>query len=129
MTFNLLRLPEFVDSKSHPGIQLADIVSGAAAFGLREPNDDGRELLAAVQPHWTPHGNVFPELEYMDLREKQPCLNACLLRELAKRAREGFDPLYGIVEFYAFLDAAYDRQPPTVAEQRRRRVPGSRSAG
>jgi len=97
MSFNLARLPEFVDSKSHPGIQLADIVSGAAAFGLREPNGDGRELLGVVQPRCTPHGNVFPELEYMDLREKRPFLSACLLQELAKRAREGFDPLYGIV--------------------------------
>jgi hypothetical protein len=122
MTFNLLRLPEFVDSKSQPGIQLADVVSGAAAFGLRDPGGEGRELLAAVQPHWTPHRNVFPELEHVDLREKGPCLNACLLRELAARGRQGFDPLYGIVEFYAFLDAAYDRQPPAVAEQGRRLI-------
>jgi hypothetical protein len=125
MTFNLLRLPQFVDSKSHPGIQLADVVSGAAAFGLRESGGEGRELLGAVQLHWTPHGNVFPELEYMDLREKRPFLNACLLQELAARAREGFDPLYDIAEFYAFLDAAYDRQPPAVAEQRTRRIPPS----
>jgi hypothetical protein len=125
MTFNLLRLPELVDSKTHPGIQIADVVSGAAAFGLRESGGEGRELLAAVQPHWTPHGNVFPELEYMDLREKRPFLNACLLRELAERARQSFDPMYGIVGLYAFLDAAYDRHPPAAAQQRRRRIPRS----
>ena len=65
MSFNLARLPEFVDSKVHPGIQPADIVSGAAAFGLRELNGGGREFLGVVQPHWTPpHGNVFPEPAY-----------------------------------------------------------------
>ena len=47
MTYNLARLPQFVDSKSHPGIQLADVVSGAAAFGVRYPDSDGRELLTA----------------------------------------------------------------------------------
>lgn len=120
LTFNLARLPQFVDSKSHPGIQLADVVSGMAAFVSRYADGEGKDLYPVMQPHWTENGNVFPELGYADLRQKRPVLNACLLMELASRARNGHDPLYDIVPYYAFLDQAYDERSPALGRRQRR---------
>ena len=121
LTFNLLKLPEFVDSKFHPGIQLADIVSGAASFGMMHPHAEGRELLAAVLPHLTSE-NVFPDLKYADLNRKGPFLNACLLIELSNRARARLDPLLHIVHHYVVLDMAYDMDPPPFAKRHRRQI-------
>lgn len=123
ITFNLLRLPQLVDSQTYAGIQLADIASGAAAFGVKHRTGEGRPLIDAIMSHLA-EGSVFPELEYADLGKKRPFLNACLLGELARRAQSGLDPLDGIVGYCAFLDRAYDLHPPPTAGGLRRRVRG-----
>lgn len=55
---------------------------------------------------------IFSDMDYIDLDKKGPVLNACLLMELARRAREGLDPLQDIVKHYAIFDWQYDKNPP-----------------
>jgi uncharacterized protein YecA (UPF0149 family) len=63
---------------------------------------------------------IYPlkaEPEMIDFRQKDVALNTLLLLELQERAKEGRDPLEGIVETYYRLREAYDRNPPAFSRK------------
>jgi hypothetical protein len=99
----LLREPITITkaSNSTPGIQIADLFAGMTRMALAEPNEPicqawREKVLEMVLP-----SSVGPEDDYIDLDRPMPRVNACVLRELARRARAGLDPLAGMGRFYA----------------------------
>lgn len=111
--FNLKESIQFRDSKVSAGVQLADVLASSAVFALKQ-KDKG--LLSMVEK-----GNiaesVFPTLENVDLSKKQPFVNCAVLLELGNRARNGYDPIDGMAEYYERIKREYDvSNNPTTSE-------------
>ncbi len=106
--FNLKRSVQFKDSKESAGIQLADIVASFAADAFKK---DDKSLLQIIAEGVIGE-SIFPTLEYVNLTEKQPFLNALVLKELANRARNKSDPLSNMAAYYEFISEQYDTLPP-----------------
>jgi hypothetical protein len=88
-------------SNSTPGIQIADLVAGMTRLVMTEPDEhicqDWRErVFEMVLP-----SSIMPDLDYVDLDKPMPRVNAHILKELARRARAGLNPLVGMGRFYA----------------------------
>jgi hypothetical protein len=92
ITFNLVEPIKIVDSKKHPGIQIADVVSAAFAYAQVNKNDSYAEKWNNLfkSPMLSDYC-VFPELEFIDL-EKEICyINTIVFNELVERSICGKD--------------------------------------
>lgn len=114
--YNLAGPIQLVDSITHRGIHIADIVANSAAFILRNPS-------APISKNWRPLiGSsivdiIGPDYSPVDLDQENPLVNAMILRELVERSVKGDDLLDHIVEFiieakfvarYYALETAHD---------------------
>jgi len=107
ITFNLSGPIQFVDSKTSPGVQLADCVAAAFAYALNRDNTDQyaiewREYI----PTTVVYGSVFPDLDYVDLNKHSVQRNAVLLIELLERSKRGEDLLEGLPQYVAMISEA-----------------------
>ena len=106
VTFNLARPIQLVESKSSPGIQVADFLASAVAYAVKEPDQRATRLieLRLSQLNVLP---VEPEYKHIDLKQEEVVLNTMLLRELHDRALRGDSPLdhieYSYEKFKAIL--------------------------
>ncbi len=103
ITFNLDKPPSLVNSISHPGIQIADILAGTFTFVLREnlkgnhnsyPNEWKHYLVSCGSD-----SSVIPDSDHLDLRDIHVRRNFLLLEELARRSVEKSSLLDGIELF------------------------------
>lgn len=92
ITFNLVRLPQFVDSHSCPGIQIADVFAGTFAFVFRE-NLKGNyksypeEWISYLDKCISSHSVLpDPDLEYLDWEKVNVQRNYMILEELTERS-------------------------------------------
>ncbi len=102
--FNLKKEIDFKDSKESEGVQLADIMASSAVYAIKEKD---RDLLNMVKRGMIEEC-IIPAPEHVDLKKKQPILNAILLVELANRARKGYSPIHQIEGYYKFLEMQYE---------------------
>jgi hypothetical protein len=89
LTFNLKREIQCVMSEDFPGIQLADAVASVWAFVLGNPEDDWARKM---KPHFTDSlagFSVLPEIENLDLANRECIFNTLLFHELLDRSRKG----------------------------------------
>lgn len=121
-TFNLVRLPEMVDSGKYPGVQIADVMASAVARAFQ---NRWRNQLDSTERKWLKlahesflDDNIWPNLSDADLRRRQPFVNTLLLIELTERCLEKKDLFEGIPEFIA---AAYEIYPEYSADIRSKR--------
>lgn len=99
----------FGDSRSHPAIQLADIVAGTAATILtRRFPPELMPLAHSIDRHRM-LDCILPEFERVDPTKKGPLVSSLILYELAQRASRRADPLSGLAEMYALAEAAFDK--------------------
>ena len=99
ITFNLAHRIKLGNSKTIPGLQLADVVAGAAAFSLKKPTDEFSEFWRTSCAE-TLHGNsVIPDLDEIDLATERAIVNACVLNELVDRSVRGENLLCGMRQF------------------------------
>jgi hypothetical protein len=83
-----------------PGIQLADLFAGMVRTVLTNPHDEpGRGWGERVFPLVLPE-SVEADPTFIDVDQPLTVANTLVLRELAERARIGFDPLAGMRLFY-----------------------------
>ena len=104
---NLANPLRFGSSADNPTLQLADIVAGATVLQHvgEEPYHD---LYNWVGEHM--HENyMLPDDHLIDTKRIEPRVNLAVLKELARRADRGEDPLDDIETFYA---AEFRRQTP-----------------
>ena len=107
MTFNLAQPIQLVDSRSSPGIQIADVFASAAAYVLKKRNDQ-------ATPAWVPklhacldHSCVVPDVERIDLAQEEPFVNCLILHELVERSVRKEDLFEGMPEFIATSRRTY----------------------
>ena len=97
--FNLAEPLHFLDSKAHPGIQLADVVATAFTFALRYPQKKTssiwREMLDPVVSEFS----IFPDAELLDLKDEAPFVNRLVLHELVERSLQKADLFEGMPGF------------------------------
>ncbi|MCO7728852.1 DUF3800 domain-containing protein [Brucella intermedia] len=100
---NLANPLRFGSSAENPTLQIADIVAGATTDLLQNQSDASyHELAKWLLPHMHAH-SMFPDDDFIDLKRRQPRMNLAVLKELARRADAGEDPLAGMPEFYEAL--------------------------
>ncbi|MFG1404253.1 DUF3800 domain-containing protein [Xanthobacter sediminis] len=115
---NLAGPMRFGSSLEHPTIQLADVLSGASADFIKRA---GAPEFAAFGPWLDRHlhpNHLLPDAEVIDTSQLEPRVNLAVLRELARRADVGADPLANMEGVYA---AAFDRFRSPAARVRRPR--------
>ena len=100
---------QFVDSRDHPSVQLADIIGGAAAricsSGVPEEFQEVAPILdAGMLPY-----SIFPDEEAVDISQRIPAVNYTILIESARRAGTGEHPYLGLSEFIAQAEVAWTR--------------------
>ena len=109
ITYNLAGPIQMVDSKSFPGIQIADVFASSIAYSLKYEEDRfARECQELYGDVMHPN-NIFPELHYADLSERDAFVNALVLEELVDRTLKGKELFEQIPEFI-FLAAKAHQQ-------------------
>jgi hypothetical protein len=99
ISFNLASAPQLVDSQSHPGIQIADVLAGTWAYVFRENSMGNYD---AYPTDWKNHvlrcmsQAVVPELEHLDWGEVSVKRNYLVLEELSNRSIKNIPLLDGI---------------------------------
>ena len=109
MLFNLAQPIELVDSRATPGVQLADVFATAACAAIANKRDSwNRDVLKALFHADALHDDcVLPEIDMIDIENRQPCVNYVLLLELVKRSKEGGSLTKGIAEFTEAASATF----------------------
>ena len=113
LTYNLARLPQMVDSRAYPGVQIADVFASAVAISFQNSwrgrvDNNQREWMELAQQSFL-DDNIWPDLDNIDLRQKWPFINSMLLLELTERLLRKQDLFRGIPEFIASANRAYPR--------------------
>ncbi|TIQ34028.1 MAG: DUF3800 domain-containing protein [Mesorhizobium sp.] len=91
----------FGSSADNPTLQVADVVAGATADVLQHVGEKPyRDLYFWVGEHMHQHF-MLPADELIDTRLPGPRVNLAALKELARRADSGENPLDGMKDFYA----------------------------
>ena len=97
----------FGDSRSHPGLQIADLIAGAASrMAIQEPIDGDAALRACLQRHIHRH-SIVPDFDQIELGTRQVDVNWLVLMELGDRAALGLDPYDGLEKFYAAAEETW----------------------
>jgi Protein of unknown function (DUF3800) len=99
--FNLVKTPEFVDSKSFPGIQIADIFAGTFTCMFREKlmGRDQKlfeEWLEYLEKCISPY-SVVPNYEHVNLENISVHQNYLILEELTRRSISNIPLLDGSI--------------------------------
>jgi len=109
ITFNLAHKIRFASSDTTPGLQLADLVAGAASLALKSPDDE-------FSRHWREgssgamhSSSVLPDLSEVDLDTERAVVNALVLQELVDRSVRGVSLLRGVSEFIEFAQESAPR--------------------
>jgi hypothetical protein len=108
VTFNLARPVELVDSRLHPGIQIADVLAATVAWSLRQKKSrDARRWFKALAPSYC-DTCILPHESHIDLSKREPFINAVVLQELVERSVRREDLCRGMAEFIVTANAAYN---------------------
>jgi hypothetical protein len=112
ITFNLGGPIQLVDSRTTPGVQLADCVAAAFAYACDRRADDHYAMEWRKYFETTLiYGSVFPDLEHVDLKRLEVQRNAVLLVELLERSKRGVDLLDGMPQYVAMITEALRLAP------------------
>ena len=115
-SFNLTKVPSFVNSKDHPGIQRADVIASALAKALQnkirtEQDKDGQAWLATSLPA-TLDDCILPDMASADPHEREAFVNSALLMEVVDRSLRKENLFDGIQEFIDGMHRAIPNTAP-----------------
>jgi Protein of unknown function (DUF3800) len=110
-TFNLVREPSLVDSRQHPGVQIADVFASAVARGWQQwyrgqAGPTEKDWLAITRDCLL-DDNIWPDLELIDLHKRNGFVNSIVLLELAERSVKKENFFHGMPELIAFANAKF----------------------
>lgn len=107
ITFNLSESLKLVDSKTTPGVQIADCIAAAFAYAMnRAATDDYAMEWRQYIESTIIYGSVFSDLDYVDLNKHSVQRNSVILVELLERSRNKMDLLVGMPEYVAMISEA-----------------------
>lgn len=108
--YSLEREVEFVDSRSHPAVQLADLVASTTVSIVSRGMPYGFEATSdSIDRHALKNHSVMPDSEVVDLDQRAPMVNYVVMYGLAKRAEVKADPYAGVEELYRLAETAWVR--------------------
>ena len=114
VTFNLARPIQLVDSRQHPGAQIADVLAATVAWTLREKKSRlSRRWFKELGPCFS-EASIIPDESHVDLTQREPFINAVVLHELVQRSARREDLCRGMSEFIVTAYAAYNAHPPEI---------------
>ena len=107
LSFNLKQNINFVDSKKHSGIQIADIFAGASKFVFQEGYmDSSKKVSRLIKIRWTNYlsncftdYSVVPDREHLDMNQIPNQLNMALFHEIMRRTYNS-KPILKEIEFF-----------------------------
>lgn len=99
ISFSLAEPLVFADSKTTPGIQLADAVAAAAVYAFASPRDDHTEHWRSIVAQVGHYGSVIPDHDEIRLSDRRVQRNALVLLELHSRAKQGRSLIEGMGEY------------------------------
>lgn len=111
ITFNLASEIKLVDSVDYPGIQLADVAAGAAAFMFQNPREDHSQEWLRFATKIVHPLSILPELDTVDLTTFEAQRNFLLLQELVTRSENGTPLLEDIGEFVKTISIGLRHYP------------------
>jgi hypothetical protein len=113
LTYNLAGPIVFLNSKESPGIQIADVITSSIAHAYKNPEEDySKEWLRFAEPMFTTTC-MLPDLEYINLKKRDPFINGLILLELVTRSLEGRSLFTDMAEYIATARRVYMISPPT----------------
>lgn len=99
----------FVDSRTHPGVQLADIVAGAAMAVLQNRGRPEFEQLSdRLEPLIHPE-SILPDKDVIDPETRSAMVNAVVLYGLATRAERSSNPSENLRTIYRLAESSWVR--------------------
>jgi hypothetical protein len=100
VTFNLARPISLVKSHENSGIQIADVIAAAVAYGLKYPKRvESREWLMMADEYPLMHEeSILPNMNQA-IDGPNVALNVLLLKDLVRRSRAGEELLVDIEDF------------------------------
>lgn len=104
---NLAKPLAFGSSAQHPTLQIADILAGTTADVIKRPGEAAFAPLGAWVGRHLHEDHVLPDDDVIDTRAIGPRVNVAILRELARRADLGLDPLDGMEGVYKAAAARF----------------------
>ena len=119
MGWTYARPPQFVDSKHHPSVQLADIVAGASLLAM-QPGTADPAIRSLVVAHALDE-SIVPRSDCVDPTSREASVNAAILYRLAWKAQQGLNPYVGLKEDYEFAEASWDTGALRVGGPREKR--------
>lgn len=109
--FNLAKPICLVDSRSHAGIQIADVLASALCFAMNHREDDySWDVFERLIP-FINERSVSPDLDEVDIRELKPYVNSALLWQLVDRSCRGQDLSVFYDRLAEFLIATRNEYP------------------
>jgi len=112
LTYNLAGPIVFLDSKTSPGIQIADVISSSIAYAFKNREEDySEEWLKIAEPMLTSIC-IIPDPDEIDLTKRDPLINAAILNELVNRTLKNRSLLIDMEEYIAQMRHAYMISPP-----------------
>lgn len=112
LTYNLKEIT-LVDSKEHPGIQLADITATATAYSFQmyQETNEFTEKLREILQNKIAYASVFPDFSYINFKKKDVQLNALIFEELISRSVAGIPILDNIEEYIYNTQQLLEERP------------------
>lgn len=77
---------EFVDSRAHPSVQLADILASTAVYCYSNGLPKGMEVMGEILDAGMLRDSIFPDFERVDLEREEVMVHYAVLHELAATA-------------------------------------------
>jgi hypothetical protein len=94
LTWNMSKPMAFTSSASHSGVQIADLLAGVT-LAIPGGGPEMHEFGEMVQDHR--HDDcILPDFDILDLNRAEAAVNWLVLEDLAYRADNGLDPLFGM---------------------------------
>lgn len=112
ITYNLKEI-NLVDSKEHPGVQLADIVATASTYSFQmfEASDEFAEQIREKLLPRLVYASVFPDFDYINFEKKEVQLNALIFEELIGRTKAGIPILEDIEGYIVHMQVLLETNP------------------
>ena len=108
--FNLAEPVMLVDSKTAPGVQLADVFAATICHAMEQDREDWSRWVfrTLFESGALSDDCVYPDPDHVDIRKRQPSVNYILLLEMVRRSKDGDLLTRGIAEF---IQVAYETFP------------------
>lgn len=106
--WKLLKPVAFVDSRSHPSVQIADVVAGTTVALFSKTLPGCEEIAENVARHGHPH-SIMPDMDIVNPEYRAAAVNALIVYDLAKRAERHGNPYENLAEMYRRAEISFVR--------------------